>query len=219
VIIVFPFLYWILVQTQSYCFLETQGSDTIIGGTGKCLLLHYVSGHCVPGLTLMFSPTGEDVLFGDYGLVMWVDHNDNVVARAGGGGHGDFTDGQDRSIRRIIAVHPNETDQNETLDGYYDLLPGTDRVYGNEARDVLVGGGGENDTLHGNDGSDFILGDYGVLEFNTSAPSLYGIRMIETLNCAQGEGGAENNIYGHGGDGEEKESFLVPFVKPSALSP
>ena len=126
-----------------------------------------------------------------------MDENGEVVARAGMGGYADFVNDQHRGASRIVAVHPNLTKINS-----YDLFPGSDTIFGGASRDVIVGCGGDRDELHGNDGSDFILGDFGELTFNQSSPNLYGIRSIESLNCAEGEGGGINDIYGNHGDGK-----------------
>lgn len=48
----------------------------------------------------------EDVLIGDYGEVLWLDSSGNVAARSGGGGFGDFTDGNVRNIRTLSVVWP-----------------------------------------------------------------------------------------------------------------
>ena len=63
------------------------------------------------------------------------------------------------------------------------------------------------DTLYGNEGSDFLLGDYGLLQFNTSAPNLYGMISIETLNCAPDEGGDKNSLFGNNGDGKKQNNL------------
>ena len=40
--------------------------------------------------------------------MFWIDDSEQIAARAGGGGYGDFTDGEERSIRQILAVYPDE---------------------------------------------------------------------------------------------------------------
>ena len=126
----------------------------------------------------------EDVLIGDYGRVFWEDENGTEVARVGGGGYGDYTDGEVRQIRRIEVVFPPPEIRNDTD---FDLAAGNDTILGNGARDVIFGGGGEGDELHGNNGSDFILGDFGLLIFDvndTLSKNLYGIRSIDSYNCS-----------------------------------
>ena len=79
-------------------------------------------------------------MIGDYGRVFWVDGDGIEVAQAGGGGYGDFTDGVLRSISKIEVVYPplkiNGT-QTKNLDS------GNDNIYGNGARDVMFGCGGD----------------------------------------------------------------------------
>ena len=50
------------------------------------------------------------------------------------------------------------------------------------------------DKLYGNNGSDFIFGDFALLTFDELAPNLYGILSIDSLNCT--EGGGTNEAYG-----------------------
>ena len=88
-----------------------QGADTIHGGRG------------------------EDILIGDYGRISWINEDGNEVARSGGGGYGDYTDGVLRSIFKVEVVYPRSTVNN--------FDSGDDVIYGNGARDVIFGCGGD----------------------------------------------------------------------------
>lgn len=56
------------------------------------------------------------------------------------------------------------------------------------------------DQLYGNNGSDLIFGDFGKIEFNILAPSLYKMNSIISLNCTKSAGvnigGGTNSIEG-----------------------
>jgi len=151
------------------------------------------------GNDIMYGGTSEDVLIGDYGRVFWIDDMENEVARVGGGGYDDYSDGVVRQIHRIEASNP------PSEINYYDdpvLSSGSDNITGNGARDVIIGGGGEKDIMSGNEGSDIILGSFGVLLFDDSSEgALYGLRSLESFNCSDSSG-EENVIYGNEGDGK-----------------
>lgn len=106
----------------------------------KLLLLRYAL-FFLHFVMLLISTKGEDVLFGDYGEIIWTNEEDEVVARAGGGGYGDFTDGEERSTRRIMAVYPNTPVDTYTSEN--DQLSQSDEIFGNGARDIILGCGGE----------------------------------------------------------------------------
>ena len=144
------------------------------------------------GSDKIYGGGGEDVLFGDYGLVSYIDEDGNEVARIGGGGYGDSTDNVIRSVHRIQAVYPPFSTNN--------FGSGNDTVYGNGARDILFGCGGNFDKTFGNDGNDIIFGDFGEVILDVSAPSMYGVVSIDSLNCT--EGGGMNTVIGGMGDGK-----------------
>lgn len=129
-----------------------------------------------------------DVLIGDYGIVLWIDDDGVVVARAGGGGYGDFTDDEERNIYRVKSLYPFPAFTNN-----YDS--GSDRIDGNGNRDVIFGSGGLLDEIHGNDGEDLIVTDYGVIEFDFKAPNLEGVLSIESRDCNEPVDG-RNVAYG-----------------------
>ena len=72
----------------------------------------------------------------------------------------------------------------------------------------------------GNEGQDIILGDFGVMELNPSAPwlgsarNLGGVLSIDSLECLQDAG--SNEMYGHDGDG--KLSFLIFSISANHAS-
>ena len=134
-------------------------------------------------------------MFGDYGEVIWYNTDGEVVARVGGGGYGDLTDGKVRQINQISGIFP-PTDINN-------LDSGNDTIYGNADKDVIFGGGGQLDKLNGDGGSDFLFGDFGVVRFASNAPngSLFGMLSIDSLNCTT-NGGEINNINRSSGNGK-----------------
>ena len=96
--------------------------------------------------SLLFSlRSGNDVIFGDIGRVIWNDNgvNSNItVAQVGNGGYGDFKDGVRRTIyaafSRIVDVGSNDTIV--TGNGDNVAIGGVegDVVTGGDARDILV---------------------------------------------------------------------------------
>lgn len=139
--------------------------------------------------------SSRDVLFGDYGEVIWYNKDGEAVARVGGGGYGDFTDGDVRQINKISGRNP-PTDINN-------LDSGNDKIYGNADQDVIFGGGGQLDKLNGDGGSDFLFGDFGIAQFASNAPNgnLFGMLSIDSLNCTT-DGGGRNIINGSSGNGK-----------------
>jgi len=185
-----------------------QGGDDTLDASGSS---HPVILFGDGGYDALLGGSSDDVLIGDYGLVKWINDDGQVVARSGGGGYNDFTDGIERSIHQIIAEYPELYQYSASGDN--GLLSRSDVIIGNNARDVIIGCGGDNDTLYGNGDSDLMLGDYGVLEFDPAGPNLYGLHSIMSLNCAQGEGGGRNTLYGEGGDdillgGADSDDYL-----------
>ena len=94
-------------------------------------------------------------MIGDYGEIFWVDREGGNASRAGGGGYGDYTDGVVRSIKNILVVYPPE-DVNYGESAYdadymfnLPLTSGNDTIYGNGARDVIFGCGGEHGKIKG----------------------------------------------------------------------
>lgn len=140
--------------------------------------------------------SNRDALFGDYGEVIWYNNNGDVVARAGGGGYGDFTDGEVRLIGHVRGLFPPVNVN--VMDS------GNDTINGHEDRDVIFGGGGEMDVLSGDGGSDVLFGDFAEVRFDYDARAgqLFEILSIDSLNCTDGNGGGLNKLYGGIGDGE-----------------
>jgi hypothetical protein len=138
--------------------------------------------------------SNRDVLFGDYGEVAWYSNDGNMVARVGGGGYGDFTDGVVRQITHVRGMFP-PVNMNF-------MDSGNDIMNGNEDRDFIFGGGGE-DVINGHEGSDILLGGFGDAVFDSEAPAglLTGILSVDSLNCTNDESDGNNKIYGGAGNG------------------
>lgn len=63
---------------------------------------------------------------------------------------------------------------------------GNDRVLGNVANDIILGGVGS-DSLNGNDGADVILGDNGLLDYDTGDGDLTTLDLIQTTEFQSGD--------------------------------
>jgi len=183
----------IAVEASNYSLLVAngQGGDDLLDASNSSLpVILFGDG----GNDTLHGGSNRDILFGDYGEVLWFDEDGVVVARVGGGGYGDFTDGEVRQISQVRGIFP-------PVDINY-LDSGNDTIYGNADRDVIFGCGGELDVLNGDDGSDLLFGDFGVIHLasNASNGNLFGILSIDSLNCTRG--GGNNNIYGNTGNGK-----------------
>jgi hypothetical protein len=190
----------ITVRASNHSLLVAngQGDDDLIDASNSSLpVILFGDG----GNDTLHGGSSGDVLFGDYGEVLWFDKNGVVVARVGGGGYGDFTDGEVRQISQIRGIFP-------PMNINY-LDSGNDIVYGNAGRDVIFGCGGEIDFLNGDEGSDLLFGDFGVVHLtsNASNGNLFGILSVDSVNCTF-HGGGRNNIVGNAGNGKTRFSFL-----------
>lgn len=116
---------------------------------------------------------------GDFGRVYWKAYdgsgNVTVVASAGAGGYGDFTDGVLRNISEILSVANNEG--------------GSDIIVLNDGDDVGIGGF-LNDTLDGGGGRDILFGDSAVI---TYYPASSSPELLMTIDC---EFGGRDILYG-----------------------
>lgn len=168
-------------QNEGSVFVANgQGGDDVIDASLSSFSVILIGDG---GSDVLIGGSGLDILIGDYGRVYWIDEDDIQVARAGGGGYGDYTDGVVRNVSTIIAAYPPfETSDTNNFDS------GNDYLVGNEARDIIFGCGGERDELYGNNGSDFLFGDFGALVFDETASNLLGPQHITSLNCTIGGG-------------------------------
>ena len=198
----------ITVKASNYSLLVAngQGGDDLLDASNSSLpVILFGDG----GNDTLRGGNNRDILFGDYGEVLWFGEDGVVVARVGGGGYGDFTDGAVRQIGQVRGIFP-PVDINYSDSG---LDSGNDTIHGNADRDVIFGCGGELDVLNGDDGSDLLFGDFGVIHLasNASNGNLFGILSIDSLDCSQG--GGRNKIYGNTGNGK----YLVFLAEPSSL--
>ena len=157
-----------------------QGDDDILDASSSSLAVVLFGDGGADNIT---GGTAEDILIGDFGLVTWVDSllND-VVAVAGGGGYGDYTDGVHRSVYNVESMY---------FEG-----GGNDTILGGKSRDVIIGGD-QHDTIEGNEGADICFGDFGMIAFNVSLPNLQGLTSIVAANCSEG---GPDTIYGNEDD-------------------
>ena len=180
------------VEASEYSLLVANGQngDDILDASNSSLpVILFGDG----GNDVLHGGNNRDVLFGDYGEVIWYDDGGDVVARVGGGGYGDFTDGEVRQIKVARGMFP-------PMDVNF-MDSGNDTMFGNEGRDVIFGCGGDMDVLSGDGGSDFMFGDFGEVHFDSNSPtgSLLGILSMSSLNCSIG--GGMNTMYGNTGNG------------------
>ncbi len=132
------------------------GEDTVIGGTG------------------------DDLIFGDRGRVVYWDATGAEVMVLGGGGPGDRTDGEIRPMSEAISVR--------------DARGGDDTIDAGAGHDIVFGGEG-NDTIWGGDGNDVLLGDHGL--WSLARPANQRFLSIFT---GPDDGGGDDVIYGGAGD-------------------
>ena len=97
-----------------------QGDDNLLDASSSSLpVILFGDG----GNDDLHSGSSKEILFGDYGEVIWYKKDGEVVARVGGGRYGDLTDGKVRQINQISGIFP-PTDINN-------LDSGNDTIYGN----------------------------------------------------------------------------------------
>ncbi len=146
-----------LDANDGHFVLNTQGpydaylafeDDDIVDGSASTRPLIVFGGQ---GADTIKGGSADDLLFGDRGRVDYVDGN-QVVARFGTGGPGDFTDGVRRPPATAYTVDPTVGDDDEIVAG--------------DGADVVFGGVG-GDLIRGDDGNDLLLGDLGTVTFNT----------------------------------------------------
>ncbi|CAB9505193.1 Kringle domain [Seminavis robusta] len=151
------------------------GNDIIDGSASSLPLILFGD----DGLDEIKGGSGSDIVFGDYGVVEWIDSNSTVVASAGKGGYGDFTDGVVRHVSRVLSTGADQGD--------------SDILILNGGNDIGIGGF-KNDSVHGGDGMDIILGDSGRIEFYHDSLSP---KLILPLDC---EYGGPDTLYGGNGE-------------------
>lgn len=168
-----------------------QGGDDLLDASKSSLpVILFGDG----GNDTLHGGSNRDVLFGDYGEVTWYNSKGDVVARVGGGGYGDFHDGEVRHISQVRGIFP------PVNVNFMDS--GDDIINGNKDDDIIFGGWG-GDFLSGDEGSDTLLGDFGDAYFDSTSPAglLAGILSVNSLNCTNDHSDGSNNIYGGVGNG------------------
>jgi Ca2+-binding RTX toxin-like protein len=160
------------------------------------------------GMDELVGGSGNDVLIGDYGRVLWRSSDNifsaaSIEAIAGQGGYGDFTDGVIRTITDVYSVTTDEG-------GNDDLTLG-------EGDDVGIGGASD-DTVRGDGGNDIIVSmicylpylgyckqltnrKLSIPQFGDSAKIVYYLdstspKSVATINCSDG---GNDNLYGGSG--------------------
>jgi len=148
------------------------GGDTISGDAGSDILLGGTGGDTLYGDNAAASNGAQDLrdyLLGDNGTILLVDNR----------------------ITRL-----ETTDESEATGG-------DDTISGNAASDHVLGGVG-GDTIHGDaaapgehDGSDVILGDQGIFEYNLGTPYDGNPVTLDRVRTKQTGLGADDTIYGN----------------------
>ncbi len=179
---------------DGFFVLNTQGGDDTVDATASSLPLVVFGGL---GRDTIDSGTGADIIFGDLGRVHYLDGTSGLVARLGGGGHGDLTDGVVRDPNFIFNGDPNIIEN----DGMLRAVGSNDQVTGGDGRDIILGGGNDDvtgdpnrETLDGGNDNDLILGDFGAATLVDNI-----VTRIESTDTDQGgddtiRGQADNDI-------------------------
>ncbi|MCU1507720.1 MAG: hypothetical protein JWP05_2689, partial [Microbacteriaceae bacterium] len=162
--------------------------DDLVNGQTSTLPLVIFGGI---GADRLYGGTGGDIVFGDRGLVQWVDQAGAVVAQSGNGGVGDFTDGAVRPLGLVITIDPT--------------IGGTDVITTGVGADIVLGGAG-GDTITTNrgetagapDGSGIVFGDHGFVDWVSQDAAAADIDRIWSIDPAFG--GADTIITGVGDD-------------------
>jgi Ca2+-binding RTX toxin-like protein len=139
---------------------------------------------------------GDDIIFGDRGRVLFLD-GDRVVAAIGHAGPGDFTDGVIRPVTLAFTEYP--------------AIGGDDTIFGNQGRDLLLGGAGGDRifALSTDSQPDVLVGDNGfasfvegvLVEIRTTHPAIGGDdELVAGLGANLLIGGAGNDAIAAGGD-------------------
>ena len=143
-----------LNTADGFFVLNTQAGDDTVDADGTATLAPTSLPIIVFGgfgSDTIYSGTGNDILFGDLGRVQYYDGS-TLVARFGGGGPGDITDGvvRDPSLlfnaaRRLRSAQRGNDGMQR--DGETAAIRADDRIAGNSGHDIILGGG--NDALAG----------------------------------------------------------------------
>ncbi len=129
--------------------------DDVVNGHASTLPLVVFGGI---GADRLHGGNGGDIIFGDRGIVEWVDATGAVVARSGNGGEGDFTDGTPSPLGRVRTIDPT--------------IGGADVITTGVGADIVLGGAG-GDTITTNHGetagtpdrTGIVFGDHGLIDW------------------------------------------------------
>ncbi|HWS58685.1 MAG TPA: calcium-binding protein, partial [Actinotalea sp.] len=136
--------------------------------------------------------TGGDIVFGDRGLVQWVDPvTGAVVAQSGNGGVGDFTDGAVRPLGLVTTVDPTIGGDDVITTGV-----GADIVLGGAGGDQITTNRGETSSLP--DASGIVFGDNGVIDWVSLDANTADVDRVWSTDPARG--GADTITTGRGDD-------------------
>jgi Ca2+-binding RTX toxin-like protein len=149
--------------------------DTVNGQTSTLPLVIFGG----IGADTLHGGTGGDIVFGDRGLVQWVDATGVVRAQSGNGGIDDFTDGAVRPLGLVTTVDPT--------------IGGNDVVTTGVGADIVLGGAGA-DTITTNraetagapDKSGIVFGDHGLIDWVIQDADASDIDRIWSIDTAFG---------------------------------
>ncbi|MCT7970157.1 proprotein convertase P-domain-containing protein [Laspinema sp. D1] len=195
------------------------GDDIAFGGTGNDRIFGDILPEEIDGET----PTGQDILFGDGGRVLFSNRQvtsikttdpkyggDDVIGGNNGddialggagndqilGGHGTniTTTASDADILIGDSGELQYRDRQITRIFSTDpTLGGNDTIAGNESDDMMIGGAAS-DELGGNEGNDIVLGDNGVIVRND------GTQNANDIYTTDANTGSSDRLSGDGGD-------------------
>ena len=151
-------------------FANGQAGDDVIDGSGSSLGLILMGDL---GDDVLVSGSGNDIVFGDLGMVSWFDGAFEKSRIGEGGGFGDFTDGIYRLTSEITSLFEHEG--------------GKDVISMGSGDDVGLGGL-DDDAILAGEGNDIVFGDAGFVSYHDSGAgsSTSSPYLIETLSCSLG---------------------------------
>ena len=183
-----------LNTSDGFFVVNTQSGDDTVDADGVGALVATTLPIIVfggEGNDTIWSGLGNDILFGDLGRVHYRNAANQLVARFGGGGPGDLTDGVVRDPNLLFnAILTTGNDGMQRDDEPTDTSA-NDRVAGNLGNDIILGGGNGGtvvpaEFLTGDQGDDIILGDYGQVVWTVGADRVGVPTTIESIDTHLG---------------------------------
>ncbi len=189
-------VYVSLSSADGFFVVNGQSGDDTIDADGAVVGGATVAASTLPivafggdGSDTIWGGLGSDILFGDNGRVHHL-VGTTLVARLGGGGPGDLTDGVVRDPNLVF----------DSIDGLVgnDGMPrddeardasANDRVAGNTGDDILIGGGNGTtgtEILTGDANDDIVIGDHALVRWTVGANRVGTVTRITSMDTHLG---------------------------------